>query len=80
VPEVWERLDDEVPELEEGADLILQFLQGYQRLGLLADQIMEWSRSQGHAIHATADADADTDADSAADAVTGTDAHHDALR
>lgn len=54
LPEVWERLDDEVPELEKGADLILQLLQGHQRLGLLAYQIVKGTWPQGHAVHATA--------------------------
>lgn len=55
VPEVWERLDDEVPELEEGADLILQLLEGDQRLGLLAYQVVKRPGAQGHAVHATDD-------------------------
>lgn len=76
VPEVWERLDDEVPELEQGTDLILQFLQGHQGLGLFADEVVERTGAQGHAVHAT-DADA---AAAAADAVIGTDVYHDTLR
>lgn len=54
VPEVRERLDDEVPELEKGADLILQLLQGEQRFRLLAYQVVKGAWTQGHAIHATA--------------------------
>lgn len=56
VAEIGERLDDEVPELEEGADLILQLLQGEQRFRLLAYQVVKRAWTQGHAIHATASA------------------------
>lgn len=62
VAEIRERLDDEVPKLEKGADLILQLLQGEQRFRLLAYQVVKRARTQGHAIHATAAAAAVTTA------------------
>ncbi|KAH0822469.1 hypothetical protein GEV33_000322 [Tenebrio molitor] len=39
--EIRESLDDQIAELEQGAHLMLQFLQGHQRLGLLADEIVK---------------------------------------